>query len=285
MRLFKRREKIPKKVTADATTVPVKVHNVRLSYIVENLQGIGSRPRQEDSFAVLNATDVRLILDQGLFAVVADGMGGMQDGQLASTRAVEVLTAAFRQLDHHGNIGEQLCEAALSASAEVLGVCDGSGGSTCVCTLLFDERLYWCSVGDSAILLRRGDGLYRLNRSHTYYNQLLLDAVTDSADAYAHPGIDRDAIDADPDGVRLTSFLGMDPPGEVEFSRRPLPLMDGDTLLLCSDGVEGVLGEDTLYDLLSLSPHAACDAICNHIEDLASPSQDNYTAILIAVRQ
>ena len=54
----------------------------QLSYRIANLQGVGARARQEDSFAVANAMDVSQIREQGLFFAVCDVMGGMKDGKL-----------------------------------------------------------------------------------------------------------------------------------------------------------------------------------------------------------
>ena len=72
MGLFNRRKK------------PSPVRERLLSYQVANLQGRGTRERQEDSFAFANALDVTEILRRGLLAVVADGMGGLKDGREVS---------------------------------------------------------------------------------------------------------------------------------------------------------------------------------------------------------
>ena len=52
-----------------------------LVLLVSNLQGIGRREGQEDSFALLNASDPEVLAQRGLFAVVCDGMGGMEGGK------------------------------------------------------------------------------------------------------------------------------------------------------------------------------------------------------------
>ena len=64
-----------------------------LSYNVANLQGKGSREYQEDSFGFVNALDVTEIRIKGLFAAVADGMGGMQGGREASTLVMKTMMA------------------------------------------------------------------------------------------------------------------------------------------------------------------------------------------------
>ena len=67
---------------------PAPVRERLLSYQVANLQGRGTRERQEDSFAFANALDVTEILRRGLLAVVADGMGGLKDGREVSQACV-----------------------------------------------------------------------------------------------------------------------------------------------------------------------------------------------------
>ena len=60
----------------------------KLPYLAANLQGIGARKSQEDSFAFANVFDAEQIEKNGLLFVVADGMGGMRDGKIASDTAV-----------------------------------------------------------------------------------------------------------------------------------------------------------------------------------------------------
>ena len=139
-----------------------------LSYQAANLQGIGARARQEDSFLIVNALDVTEMKNKGLFAVVADGMGGMKDGKIASETAISCLRGEFAEFDRDGDIAEQLRRAVVKASAQVLSRLGGDGGSTVVACIIFRERLYFASVGDSFILLKREGHLYRLNREHTY---------------------------------------------------------------------------------------------------------------------
>ena len=69
-----------------------------LSYQVANLQQKGARPYQEDSFAFVNALDVTEIRENGLMAIVADGMGGMEAGKQVSEMAVSCMVSAFSQM-------------------------------------------------------------------------------------------------------------------------------------------------------------------------------------------
>ena len=86
----------------------------------------------------------------------------------------------------------------------------------------------------------------------------------------------------DPDAPRLRAFLGMPSTPELDYSRRPLPLQLGDVLLLCSDGVSGVLSEQELLQVLSLPPADGCELLEDMIVNKHNSCQDNYTGILIA---
>ena len=86
---------------------------------VGNIQGVGDREQQEDSFAVLNSSDPERQRSQGLLAMVADGMGGMADGKAASQLAVDVLLDRFSGWDRQQTPPEWLYGGAFAASDQV----------------------------------------------------------------------------------------------------------------------------------------------------------------------
>ena len=254
---------------------PVPVRERRLSYQVANLQGRGTRERQEDSFAFANALDVTEILRKGLLAVVADGMGGLKDGREVSQACVAQVLSAFSDLDPEEDPAGQLREWADRVNGALYDRFQGEGGTTLVACLFLRERLWWISVGDSGLYLLREGGLCRLNRDQNYLAQLRLSAIRDGR---LDPEVGLD----DPDGPRLSHFLGDEHVEEADCSLRPLPLIEGDTLLLCSDGVSGVLDEKTMEDCLSApTAEAACARLGEAVLAQARRKQDNYTALVI----
>ena len=96
--------------------------------------------------------------------------------------------------------------------------------------------------------------------------------------------IDKRRVEADPDAPRLTSFVGMERLAEVDLSLRPLTLERGDALLLCSDGVSGVLTPPELLEAMVLDPEEGCVLLERMVLEKGVPGQDNYTGILIAYR-
>ena len=129
---------------------------------VSNLQGIGRREGQEDSFALLNASDPEVLAQRGLFAVVCDGMGGMEGGREISEGAVDGFLQLFQALNDEGDVPRQLREGTCALSDGLFQRFNGRSGTTAVAVRVFQNALHWISVGDSAIFLRRGEGVFQL---------------------------------------------------------------------------------------------------------------------------
>lgn len=246
-----------------------------LLYIVANLQGIGNRIRQEDAFTVMNALDERKYNEYGLMFAVCDGMGGMKDGRLASDTAVNSLRNSFGSMDINGNIARQLEENIYTASYAVESLLDGDGGSTAVTGIIIHEQLYFASVGDSFLYLKRDGKLFRLNTEHNLCHKRYLENIRDG---YLEPFECRN----DAEAVALEQFLGMSGMSEVDCSFRPMYLQSGDVLLACSDGVGGVLSKSEILSALeNISPHEACRQLESMILNHNKANQDNYTALII----
>ena len=263
-----------RRVTEDGATVELPVSR-RPALQVGNVQGVGQRERQEDSFALCNVSDPDALARQGLFAVVADGMGGMADGNEASEAAVEALIQLFRSLLEEGDVPQQLREGILAASDGIFQRFQGHSGTTAVAVRLLRDKLHWISVGDSAIFLRRGGGVFQLNQEHTYLNVLYGQELEQTV-------ICRERAEGHEDARRLTSFVGVDCLEEVDQSLRPLPLLPGDVILLCSDGISGILSPAELLEAMSLEPDAGCALLETMVREKDLPEQDNYTGILIS---
>lgn len=267
----------PRRVTEESPTVELETPPAGLALRAANVQGIGTRERQEDSFALCNVSDPAALERQGLFAVVADGMGGMDNGREASSAAVDAMTQLFRALLEEGEIPCQLREGICAVSDGIYQRFQGRSGTTLIAVRILEGMLHWVSVGDSAIFLKRGEGVFQLNREHTCLNELYLREL--EADR-----VDRARAEMDEDARRLTAFVGMDHLTQVDQSLRPLRLRRGDTLLLCSDGISGVLTPAELLEAMSLEADQGCQLLETMVEEKALPGQDNYTGILITCK-
>lgn len=247
----------------------------KLSYQCASIQGIGTREQQEDAFCLVNAGDVTRIREEGLLAVVADGMGGLSGGALASSLAIEMLSEDFAIMDRGQPLEPQLAGAIDHAGEKVFGALMGEGGSTVIACILYDQKLYYAGVGDSFLYLLRDGRLTRINRQHNLQNQRCLELIqagcTDPASARSMK--EKHAV---------TQFLGVDRLDDVDWLRRALPLQDGDVILACSDGIAGVLSEPELTECLGLRD---ANAVAARLQDLVLEKnlrhQDNFTGIVI----
>ena len=266
-----------RRVTEPSVTRELPREPGELTVEVGNIQGVGRRERQEDSFAVVNAASPDLRRSQGLLAVVADGMGGMADGKEASQSAVEDLLARFRDCGPDTDIPALLAESVHAVSREVFRRFSGASGTTLAAVHLRGSALHWVSVGDSAIFLLRDGGVFQLNREHTFLNTLYARELEQDV-------ICRERAEQDEDAHRLTSFVGIDRLEEVDRSLRPLALLPGDALLLCSDGVSGVLTPPELMEAMALRPEEGCALLEQMVLEKDLPAQDNFTGILISCK-
>ena len=242
-----------------------------LRWVAAAVKGMGDRPYQEDTCALVERPEGALL------AMVADGMGGMQDGRRASRSAVSTVKNAFLRFDLRANIPMQLREATVRANDLIYEQLHAEGGSTGISCIFYDGRMSFAGVGDSFLYLLRGGALYQLNRRQNVYYTLLgrlaESGVTDRSPAERHP--ERDA---------LTGYLGMKSLTDVDMFRRPLPLRASDTILICSDGVGDVLDEEKLIICLSASEaQEACRRLDESVMAAGESHQDNYTAIVVKV--
>lgn len=239
--------------------------------MVQKLHEQGARASQQDSFSV---SPEELLPTHGLLAVVADGMGGLADGDRVSQTAVSAFMEGLYAAPQPAP--EQLLPILLTAANRAVNELLGpeglnSGGCTLVAGLLREGMFYCLSVGDSRICLLRDGVLLQLNREHIYRNELILRAVNGEgglAEAEALQG-----------GGGLTSFLGMGRLLQLDLPAQPLTVRSGDRLILMSDGVYNALSEPELT--AALEAEDAAGALRTAIAGKAYANQDNYTAVIL----
>lgn len=246
-----------------------------LSYQFANMQGIGRRNRQEDAFSQMNVMDVKKIRKEGILFVICDGMGGMADGKMASETAVRSIRASFLEIDREKDIAEQLTDAVFEAGSAVYRELGGTGGTTIVACIIYNEKFYFTSVGDSYLYLYRNGQLVRLNEMHNVCTSRYKKELADG-------GFDPFKGRNDKEAEALTQFLGMEGLAEADYFRKPLAIHSGDIFFACSDGIGGVLAPDILKSCLSMpTPAEMCSRIEQEICVVNQPNQDNYTGVIL----
>ena len=228
-----------------------------------NLQGIGSREEQQDAFGI---SPVDRYEEDGLLAVLCDGMGGMAEGGLIASETTSQLMGSFPWAEDSSVPGW-----IAQHSARVYQQFRGQGGTTLVAALLKENRLsFWC-VGDSDLFLLREGRLYSLNIRQEFKNDLVLRALEGAFPV--------EEAFCDPQADALSQYIGKEE-AKCDHTRIPFLLQPEDALLLCSDGVSDTLTLKQIREAMALSPQACCDKLEEEILAAGKPNQDNFTAIV-----
>ena len=237
------------------------------------IHDIGSRDYQQDSFG-----QTAVLRNTGILAVLADGMGGLSGGERVSQKIVmEALT--FGSTLQANQVPTALPGMVAGINRAVNQMLGPKGlytsGSTVVSALITGNALRWISVGDSRVYLYRDGQISQLSRDH----DLLQDWMPDILEGK------RSMAEAlrDPNGRKLTSFIGMGELRHVDYNRTPIPLLPGDRVLLMSDGVYGTVSDAEMAAILRDcgSVQLAASHIGQRIMGAALPYQDNYTLIVL----
>ena len=206
--------------------------------------------------------------------VVADGVGGHAAGEVASSVAVASL-AALDEDSPGGDLLERLAAAVTSANHHlrdmVAGDPDLKGmGTTLTALLRAGSRFGLVHVGDSRAYLLRGGALQQITHDHTFVQTLVDEGRITAEEADHHP--QRNLITNSLDGRE-----------DIDLDLSVREAREGDRYLLCSDGLSGVVSEDTLRDTLVEEADAAV-AVERLVElALKGGGPDNVTAIVADV--
>ncbi|WP_432627734.1 PP2C family protein-serine/threonine phosphatase [Brotaphodocola sp.] len=242
---------------------------------------IGDREYQQD-FAGL------VVEEKGTLAVVCDGMGGLNGGEVASREAVRLLLQDYEHIDPKLGMPQFLLAEASRMDQLVSMMKDSNGkdlhaGSTVVSVIVQNGQLFWMSVGDSHIYVFRRPTMVRVTKDHNYRQEV--------TEALEHGEISFDQYEQELNTKKveaLTSYLGMGGLWKVERNLHPLMLEDGDEILLCSDGLYKSLEEQQIQALLEdnySSVPVAVKRLVRMAWEQSTGHQDNTTAILLKYRK
>jgi protein phosphatase len=257
-----------------------------MSFLPGNAQHIGARSSQQDSFGFGDLEDEVFLAHGGFVAVVCDGMGGMEHGDLASRTAVRSFLDAYRRKSPSESVPAALERSVREANDRVVEMAHDLGaaesvGTTLVAAVLLDtetdeKAMYFISVGDSGLFHVSGGQIQTVNRPHVFAN-ILDSAVTRGA-------MSKEQALAHPERESLTSFIGVEVLEEIDRNVDPWPICDGDSILLASDGLFKTL---TLDEILgSLNGHAQRwpDALVARTLAKGYEYQDNVTVLSVTVQ-
>jgi len=222
------------------------------------------RVRQRNEDALFAGTTV--------FAV-ADGLGGHRAGNIASSLAIESIAVledlppkeAAKRLTAAVKSGNRAVHDRARNDADVKGM-----GTTMTAVVVSDGVAHLAHVGDSRCYLIRGAGITRISRDHTLVARMVDEGKLTPEQAEQHP-----------QRSVLTRALGADSDVDVEEVR--VSLVGGDRLLLCSDGLTGVVSDDEIHAIVS--DGADLDEIAQRLIDTANErgGPDNISVVVVDV--
>lgn len=234
------------------------------------------RLQNEDSYAIRQAI-LQPNTQPLTIAAIADGMGGLSQGEVASQLAAQTISNAA--IPTPVDIQAWIESAFQRANTQIMEQVN-NGGTTLSCIAAIGRQLAIGHIGDSRIYLLRNQLICQLSIDHSLPAMLL-----------ASGEIDTEQLDHHPDRSVLTKCLGskrMLQPEDVQslrsFGEETLTLENNDILLLCSDGVWDLISPDELATLFSehSSLQASIDQAIQFV--LERDALDNATLIALKCR-
>lgn len=226
------------------------------------------RSQNEDAFSV--------DAERGVF-VVADGMGGHGNGEVASRIVSEVVRESLTPAALRASVdgGQSLRRALEEANRRVIEAARGDAaltgmGATAVVATLDRHGSFLANVGDSRAYLLRAGSFAQLTKDHTWVREQVSAGLLSETQALRHPF--RSVV---------TRALGGD--DEVTVDVQALDPQPGDLYLLCSDGLTAVLGDEEIR--AHLEERDSLAAVCRRLIAAANErgGPDNITVVLVAV--
>jgi len=225
------------------------------------------RSVNEDAVSVFN-------LDDGLLSVVCDGLGGNRAGDVASKTAVEAIYDFFThnpQLDYLTKINSALLAAHRALLVKGRDTENYKGmATTAVVVFIAGNTVYWGHIGDSRIYFLTNDQLLQVTKDHSLVQKMVDNGLITSQQAEIHPhrNIIVKALGEDSDCSPDCDYFNLDEGQQFK-------------ILLCSDGLCGVLNSNEIFDILSQGENLEeiSQNFFQQIEGKGSP--DNFSYVII----
>ena len=214
---------------------------------------------------------------EALLLVVADGMGGHVGGEIAAQIAVRLFIERFQQeakpfLRNPLRFMQETmlrAHAALGSYANQFSMLE-TPRTTCVAVVVQGGHAYWSHVGDSRFHLLRQGKLIGTTKDHSKVQYLVDQGLITPEEVVMHP-----------DRNKIFSCLGGMTDPVIDLSRRT-PIMDGDLLILCTDGLWSVYPQKEMATMLTSTPIlTTAPKMMREAEQRAGPEGDNLSAIIV----
>ena len=233
------------------------------------------RHHNEDSLGFWRPENEDDRLAHGSIAAVADGVGGLSSGEIASQMAIDITLNTFKTAPKGTKPSQILEQVFKEANLDIYNFgleAEQSRMATTLSVCLFrNKEVHIGHVGDSRIYLVRNREIKRLTTDHTYVEmQLKLGLISQE-----------DAMASDLRSV-LTRTMGQNPIVQVDFSKSTL--YSRDCIILCSDGLHGSFMEHEIADAVTrMSPMEACEYFITNAESRGA--EDNISVQVVRVEE
>lgn len=173
--------------------------------------------------------------------LVADGMGGHNAGDYASRLAVETIVEKSRRLpasEPVSILGEAIRSANTLVRERARGAAELKGmGTTVVAAVVSGSELYAANVGDSRLYLINSGEMRQITRDHSWVEEMV-----------RRGGIGKDEARNHPDKNIITRAVGAEESVRIDFFQ--IPIREGDTVLMCTDGLTNMLEDEEIRMIL-----------------------------------
>src|SRR5712691_2575588 len=243
---------------------------------VAQLTDVGrKREHNEDNMAFVIPKDSLVMASKGALFIVADGMGGHAAGEVASEIAVDTVSNMYYQEDSN-DVAVSLLRAIKRANASIHqraseNLLRTGMGTTCVAAVLRGNMAYIANVGDSRSYLLRGNHVKQISQDHSWVAEQVRAGLLTEEQARTHA--QRNVI---------TRCLGTQ--AEVDVDVFHEELHEGDSLVLCTDGLSGLVNDEELEHIVDqFVPQESVYHLVERANENGGP--DNITAIVVRVQE
>ena len=260
---------------------PANAENFEYSWKCAELQAhllsdVGEkRERNEDGCMLCIPQDAPTLHDRGRMVAVADGMGGVSGGALASKLALQTLAEVYCSGPDGQAIPARLREAIRQANHRVFEEAENRPeyygmGTTVSALALHGNNAYVAHVGDSRVYLsRKGEPLYQITQDHSLVAEQLRNGIISEEEARNH-------------SMKNLITRAVGTKEDVKVDLYTFPVKERDTILICSDGLCGVVEEAVIHESMAVENLQGASRMLVG-KALQGGGPDNITVALVRV--
>jgi serine/threonine protein phosphatase PrpC len=233
------------------------------------------RSNNEDNMMSVVPQDEQVRARKGALFIVADGLGGHDKGEVASEMVVNTVKRLYYEDASNDDVTSSLLHAIQKANSSLYldsldgGVTERAMGTTCIAVVLQGEKAYFANVGDSRAYLVREGQVRQVSQDHSWVADQVRAGILTKEQARIH-------------GQRNVITRCMGARANVEVDVFTETMQEGDVLVLCTDGLSGVVTDDEIGSIVQR--HGAQESV-EHLIAQANENggPDNITAIVARV--